>query len=500
MQPERLEDGLTSRDGQMTDPFESPKIQNGRNQLKGTRDGEEHATRRYRRIHSYEPKSRLNLGFWDTLMMQMTFQTSGAVVGMPFAFATMGYIFALLMLIFYIIICMIVVKLIADVQIKTQDAKGREYTEPCTTLGDVGERLGGKLGRYLLRSFQLANLYALLMVMLNLMATSIQYVANFPWNCLGYWTLLMFALMVLVLQVIKVWKHNATLAYGGSLLVCIKTLVLLPWSYAIYSGDIKSSPSYVGSAKPFLAPSGYNDWYDFSMGLSSIIWGIAPIFIQTELTWEMKNPLQTRNATWGALIGFGTLYAVAGLTGALMLGYPITSPVTLMFPREGLAIAINIFVFLASIIDYIAGALVVNDFQRSLLFTISPWCRETIPAKEKASKLYKYLIHFIFTLPSSILALIVTLCIPDFEVLTSIVVAFTVSGSQTCLPTLCWYYGLKLYNIGKEQLKHWVGNAFLHFISAFGIILTGYLVAGSLYSFVDTYILGGSTSSFFCDA
>jgi hypothetical protein len=306
--------------------------------------------------------------------------------------------------------------------------------------------------------------------------------------------------MVLVLQVVKVWKHNATLAYGGSLLVSIKTLVLLPWAYAIYSGDIKSSPSYVGSAKPFLAPSGYNDWYDFSMGLSSIIWGIAPIFIQTELTWEMKNPLQTRNATWGALIGFGTLYAVAGLTGALMLGYPITSPVTLMFPREGLAIAINILVFLASIIDYIAGALVVNDFQRSLLFTVSPWCRETIPAKEKASKLYKYLIHFVFTLPSSILALIVTLCIPDFEVLTSIVVAFTVSGSQTCLPTLCWYYGLKLYKIGKEQLKDWVGNRVLHVISVFGIILTGYLVAGSLYSFVDTYILGGSTSSFFCDA
>jgi len=489
-----LEDGIKVTDDATT------QIQGESKTLKSTRDGEEHVTRRYRRIHSYEPKSRLNLGFWDTLMMQMTFQTSGAVIGMPFAFATMGYIFALLVLIFYIILCMIVVKLIADVQLRTTDAHGKEYTEPCTTLGDVGDRMGGRLGRYILRSFQLANLYALLMVMLNLMATSLQYVSNFPWNCLGYWTLLMFAFMVLVLQVVKVWKHNATLAYGGTLLVCVKTLVLLPWAYGIYGGDIKDSPSYVGSAKPFLAPSGYNDWYDFSMGLSSIIWGIAPIFIQTELTWEMKNPLQTRNATWGALIGFGSLYCIAGLTGSLMLGYPVTSPVTLMFPRGGLAIAINIFVFLASIIDYIAGALVVNDFQRSLLFSTSAWCRETIPAREQASKMSKYFIHFLLTLPSSILALIVTICIPDFEVLTSIVVAFTVSGSQTCLPTLCWYYGLKLYKIGKEQMKDWVGNPFLHFISVFGLILTGYLVAGSIYSFVDTYILGGSTSSFFCDA
>lgn len=461
---------------------------------------QEHPTRRYRRIHSYEPKQRLNLGFWDTMMMQMTFQTSGAVVGMPFAFATMGYIFALLVLIGYIILCMIVVKLVADVQNRTTDAKGKEYDAPCTTLGDIGDRLGGRLGRYVLRSFQLANLYALLMVMLNLMATSIQYIANFPWNCLGYWTLLMFAFMVLVLQCVKVWKHNAMLAYGGTLLVCVKTLILLPVAYSMYQGDIKSLPSYVGGVKPFLAPSGFNDWYDFSMGLSAIIWGIAPIFIQTELTWEMKDPKQTTKATWAALVGFGTLYAIAGLTGSLMLGYPVTSPVTLMFPREGLPIVINLFVFLASIIDYIAGALVVNDFQRSLLMSSSSWCRTVIPAKEHASKLYKYFIHFLFTLPSSILALIVTICIPDFEVLTSIVVAFTVSGSQTCLPTCCWYYGVRWYHkLSREEAKNWVGNSFLHVITVIGFLVTGYLVAGSLYSFVDTYILGNSSPSFFCD-
>lgn len=461
---------------------------------------QEHPTRRYQRIHSYEPKSRLNLGFFDTMMMQLTFQTSGAVIGMPFAFATMGYVFALLVLVIYIILCMIVVKLVADVQLRTRDAKGEEYTHPCTTLGDIGERLGGRVGRYLLRSFQLANLYALLMVMLNLMATSVQYIANSPWNCLGYWTLILFAFMIVVLQCIKVWKHNALLAYGGSLLVCIKTLVLLPWAYSIYQGDIKALPSYVGDAKPFLAPSGYNDWYDFSMGLSSIIWGIAPIFIQTELTWEMKDPGQAKKATWAALVGFGTLYAIAGLTGSLMLGYPISSPVTLMFPREGLSITLNAFVFFASIIDYIAGALVVNDFQRSLLMSMSPWCQTVILAKEKSSKMFKYLIHFLFTLPSSVLALIVTLCIPDFEVLTSIVVAFTVSGSQTCLPTMAWYYGLKLFKLSKEQQKNWVGNPSFHVITVVGLIITGYLVAGSMYSFVDTYILSDDGPSFFCDS
>ena len=480
-----LEDGLGS------------KIGNGTS--KESSSSEEPVSRRYKRMHTYEPESRLNLGFWDTCFMQLTFQTSGAVIGMPFAFATMGYIFALLILIFYIILCMVMVKLIADVQLRTKDANGQEYTTPCTTLADIGERLGGKPGRYVLRSFQLANLYALLMVMLNLLATSIQYIANNPWNCLGYWTLMMFGFMLVVLQFIKVWKHNAILAYGGSLLVTLKALVFLPWAYALYQDQIKSLPSYVGNAKPFLAPSGFNDWYDFSLGLSAIIWGIAPIFIQTELTWEMKNPKQSRNATWAALIGFGTLYAVAGLTGALMLGYPIESPVTLMFPREGLPIFINVCVFLASIIDYIAGALVVNDFLRSVLIDNSSWCRDII-TKEKASKIYRYLIHFLLTLPSSILALIVTLCIPDFEVLTSIVVALTVSGSQTCLPTIIWAYGLKLYKISKERMKDWVGNPFLHFITVFGLILTGYLLAGSLYSFVDTYITGDDTPSFFCDA
>lgn len=460
----------------------------------------EHLTRQYRRMHSYEPSKRLNIGFWDTMMMQLTFQTSGAVIGMPFAFATMGYVFALLVLILYIALCMIVVKLVADVQLRTSDAKGREYTEPCSTLGDVGERLGGRVGRYVLRSFQLTNLYALLMVMLNLMATSLQYIANIPWNCLGYWTLLMFAFMVLVLQVVKVWKHNATLAYGGSLLVIVKTLVLLPWAYSIYGGDIKSLPSYVGNARPFLAPSGYNDWYDFSMGLSSIIFGIAPIFIQTELTWEMKDPEKSKKATWVAMVGFGTLYAISGLTGSLVLGYPVSSPVTLMFPREGLSIALNAFVFIASIIDYIAGALVVNDFQRSALMTFSPWCQARIPAWEKSSRFLKYLIHLVFTLPSSMLALIVTICIPNFEVLTSIAVAFTVSGSQTCLPIICWFYGLRLYNIGKEELKNWVGHPIFHFIAVIGLLITGYLMAGALYSFVDTFILSDNHPSFFCDA
>ena len=80
----------------------------------------------------------------------------------------------------------------------------------CKTLGDVGAKLAGTNGRLVLRGIQLLNMLLYLPTALETIALSLQYIGNKAFNhesgCVGYWKLIVFGLLVVLLQAMKSWK------------------------------------------------------------------------------------------------------------------------------------------------------------------------------------------------------------------------------------------------------------------------------------------------------
>merc|ERR1719272_815575 len=77
------------------------------------------------------------LSFWEIVATQTSFNTSGALVTLPFCIGRLGYVLGPLLLILWTILCLLVNFFVVDVAL----AHG------CSTLGDVGRVLGGTGGR-----------------------------------------------------------------------------------------------------------------------------------------------------------------------------------------------------------------------------------------------------------------------------------------------------------------------------------------------------------------
>ena len=125
---------------------------------------------------------------WGMTITQYSFQISGAVVALPFAYATLGWCFALIIQLGWLGANFLVAKLTDDVIQRTQGKQ--EKHDRVKTLGDVGGALYGRPGRIIATTMQVLVMFAILLIELDLAAQTLQYLASYPFNCLGYWSLM----------------------------------------------------------------------------------------------------------------------------------------------------------------------------------------------------------------------------------------------------------------------------------------------------------------------
>ena len=312
------------------------------------------------------------------------------------------------------------------------------------------------------------------------MAQTVQYMADYPWDCLGYWSLICWGALMVVLIFVRRFKESLLFTTSNAVLATIKGAVLLPIAYALYRTEIQASPAYVGPTKAFFSS---HSWYELSQGTSLIVLASQPVFIQSEITEDLveKDRRKALRATNVAIVAYGILYLTAGLTGSLILGFgATTAPITTALPRTSLTLAINALLLVSTIADYLIGALILNKWVRTLLNLKPP-----LP-----------MYYILGLLPSGFLTLVIVLCVPNFTVLASILTAFCAAGQQSFLTTLSFWLGdwKRTY-----RSPAWLCVAY-KVTTVVGAALTAFLVAGSIEGFIDAYITGDDIPSFFCQS
>ena len=293
-------------------------------------------------------------------------------------------------------------------------------------------------------------------VVLSLTALSLQYVADSPWSCIGYWNMLTGAALLFVLQFLRSWSAASWVAFVTCGLAAIKAFALLPYSYVQYQDQVPN----LGAVAPFGAQQ--NDWSTVGLALSCIPYAMTPVFISVEMLSEASVPLQYKKALGTAAGCMCVMYTVAGVAGACMWGSSIANPVTLEIPRGWVGIMLNAFLALASGLDYVIGSIVVNA---------------------EVAKLAPRLYWILQSLPSTLLAVLVVCTIPSFSVLVGVFTGFTIVGANTFVISFCWMLG------------SFPGTRKLHMATLVGVPLSGYIIAAA----VDGIINASYSSYFFCD-
>lgn len=391
------------------------------------------------------------LSWWGVVATQTTFSTSGALVSIPFAFGQIGYVLGPMLLVGWAVLCLGVNCWLVDVAL---DAN-------CRTLPEVGRALAGDGGRRLVHLVQMANLIVFLPVVLNLTAGALQYVADTPWDCIGYWNILCAGGLFGLLQVLRRWSHASWLAYATCCICLCKATSLLPYAYVHYKSDVQAKPTYA-SAWAFGAPE--NSWGNWGLALACFPYAITPVFIVVETLAEAREPERYKSALVAAAGCMCAMYLVAGLVAVQYWGWDLSNPVTLQVPRGWVGITLNVFLAMASMLDYVIASLVVNR-EVARLFPEWPWVLQS--------------------LPSTIVAVVLVCSIPSFGTLVGILTGFTIVGANTFVVTLCWTLG------SYDRL----GSKLLHLATVLGVPLSGYVIAASVKSAMDA----SYASNFFCD-
>jgi len=398
--------------------------------------------------------ARDRLSFPATVATLTTWCTSSAIIGFPFAFGQLGYILAPLILIAWGFISLVVAFFVVDVARDTS----------ATTLGEVGYVLAGKWGRRAAVWAQLGNLLLFMPTALVIIAGCVQYIApSSALSCDGVYTVIICGVLYLVLQVVRSFSHAAILAFLTTLLAIIKACALLPYSFVHYSEN-----SHVPLS--FGAPGG--NWADYGLAISALAYSICPIFIQVELLAEVREPQRFKAALVTSTVLMSILYIVAGATGVAFWGWDVEDPVTLMIPRGGVGILLNVLLALATAWDYGISSLVLTNAIGSY-FPRWPWAAKS--------------------LPPTLFTLLLACSIPSFEDLVGILTGVTIVSANTYAITLPWALGD--YVEKRKTATIWGSRSWLHVATLVGVPLSAYIVAASLY-FATTI---GYSSNFFCD-
>jgi hypothetical protein len=400
------------------------------------------------------------LSLFDTIIMITTWTTAGAIIAVPYSFGQFGYIGGSILLLFIILLTLYYLNFLLDVADSCKDG-----TISC--LGDVGYELAGENGRKLFETFQYVNLIFWLPVGLQTITLSFQYIVN--GNCTGMWNIICCVVLYCLLQCMQCWHHMVWIGYITATVTVLKAFVFLPYAYMEYQDEIQDSPDYLGPVQAFGNPN--PTWYKYCVAMTGFFYAFAPVFILIEIRSGMKDPSQCKKALNISASIQISLYLVAGIMGVVCWGYNVQDPITIEIPRGWLGILLSVLVLLATVLDYCIAAKISNDWVRSKFFP--DWSKSDIGSK------------LLYTLPTTILAIVCLLVIPEFDTLIAVLVSISIIGMNTWATTLAWEVGGRRYKANRVLM--WT-------LCSAGLILNVSGLAGALYE----VIIADYSSNYFC--
>jgi len=173
--------------------------------------------------------------------------------------------------------------------------------------------------RFRIQLPQIFNLIIYIAVSLETIALSLQYLFGNLENCSGDWFLITFGILLCLQQAVTEWKEAAWVACLTAAIAAARGLFLLPYAFATYREEVRSSDAYLGSA--LAAGSPENNWYDIALAVSAFSFTLAPSYILVEVMNDMRDKQSYKSALVTSSAFQLSIYVVAGLTGVLSWGW-----------------------------------------------------------------------------------------------------------------------------------------------------------------------------------
>eukprot|EP00931_Biecheleriopsis_adriatica_P088355 TRINITY_DN62697_c0_g1_i1.p1 TRINITY_DN62697_c0_g1~~TRINITY_DN62697_c0_g1_i1.p1 ORF type:complete len:457 (+),score=88.81 TRINITY_DN62697_c0_g1_i1:64-1434(+) len=379
---------------------------------------------------SVSEMSERGVQLYMTFFMQVTFQTSGSIILMPWTFATLGYISGpILMVVFFCVILM--------AQYWLNQAALDQPCGTASTLKDLAYRVGGRRVGRLAVFVQVANMVLLMPAELSVCSSALQFVvhipAGSPAHCNIIYILIVAVPSVLATQFVRKFGHKTGTLAGISL------LVILTKSFLIVFSILRHADLYSSDAA---AASGTNNWADVISALGNFLWIFAPVFINTELVAVMQKPKQVHCQLLMTAVCITCIYVVVGVTGAYTWGAACQSPVNLQLPYAWDSIAVNCLLLYGAGLDYLIGSIVTSGYLQEALE----------PGFDKGDFSAKGCLRWLmFSLPANMFAVVLLSVVPRFETLVGVVTATAVSLASFTLPAFVGISLRRFREANKEE-------------------------------------------------
>jgi len=351
-----------------------------------------------------------------TFFMQVTFNTSGSVILMPWTFATLGYVLGPLLMV-------MVFGITLSAQYFVNEATVAQAPNSVKTLKDLACCIGGRHLGKLAAIIQFTNLLLVMPAELDVTSSALQYVVNATpgssADCNIIYILIVAIPSFLVTQVVRSFGHKTCV------LACLSFMVILTKSSLIIYSVFQHADSYAADASPVISSG--STWSDTISACGNFLWIFAPVFINTELVTEMRYPQHVHKQLLAAACCLIALYTVVGVTGAVTWGSSVQEEINLQMPYDWAGITVNCLLIYGAWLDYLIAEIVCTGYLQEFF--------EPTFDKQDFSPL-ACARWFTYTLPSNVTALLLISFVPQFETLVGIVTATTIASGSFILPAL----------------------------------------------------------------
>mmetsp|Transcript_7440 Transcript_7440/g.18836 ORF Transcript_7440/g.18836 Transcript_7440/m.18836 type:complete len:494 (-) Transcript_7440:61-1542(-) len=366
----------------------------------------------------------VRMNFWLSFCMQVTFNTSGSIILLPWTFATLGYVLGpVLMVLFFAI------------TLRAQYFLNQSALElprgAVSTLRDLGIQVGGRRLGLLATAVQALNMLLVMPTELNVCASALQYVVNAQPGSAAHCNII----CVLAMAVPAVLVTQVVRRFGGKTgrLACLSMVVICAKCSLIVYSILQHADMYPSDAAPVAGmgaaarAAGTYGWSNVLSALSNFLWILAPVFINTELAAVMEQPEQVHRQLFMSACCMSFLYLIVGLVGATTWGVSVPNPINLQLPHDWAGIAVNCLLIYGAGLDYLLSQIVCTGFVQELLdpgfdksdFSASGCCR-----------------WLAYSMPANACALVLVCFVPELETLVGVVTATAATLGSWTIPAL----------------------------------------------------------------
>lgn len=372
------------------------------------------------------------------------------------------------------------------------------------TLGDVGEFLAGRSGRWILEGSQIAFQQLFLPVAIVMSAASIRSIAGAGGyaSCKGNVAVLLAVAGFVLVQFSRNLEHMVGLAYFSVVMVTVQTIIIavVTSTQEAPSFDEEDMPAAgMGGWEPFVGmgdhPERYK-WWNVCGALGIFIYSCLPNCIVVEIMATMK-PKAKVHMERAVDVSFGfyiCVYLLTGLPAILSWGGDIPNPI--MLSNDAPGVATKLILIYATMLDFVLASVTVN---RAL---VRWW---------GANFSYRWtwdnaLLWAGYSLPSSLLAVTMALIVPRLASLVGLLSSVTGTTLQITGICGCLLYsyssGERVYTLpyGSDGQWNLWQRLSLWIVAVYGVVFTIVVFAEAQVNiFVLTDYTAGPNQTFWCD-